>query len=194
MPDGSFVTGLTVFINGVNLIKCTAVLSNVHITSNEEYTMFYNCEKMINCNSSVKADGYNNIYSFSFCKDLVQCRSIMDYISTGISGFGGYVGCSSLLNCTSHNKSGSGSTYDDCCGFSSCTNMTGCKGYGWSGDVSNSYDFLGCRVLFGCAPLELYSAEISAGKNIYMNCYMNATGTANPVADTAAGGYNRLTV
>jgi hypothetical protein len=61
--------------------------------------------------------------------------------------------------------------------------LTNCTGNG-TGD-SAGYGFHSCRVMSFCKP------GSTSTTSTYSSCYMHATGTTDPVDDTAAGGWNR---
>ena len=83
--------------------------------------------------------------------------------------------CTNLTNCT-----GSGNATDSCTGFSGCTNLTNCTG----GGKGSGYAFYNCRIMS-------MNSIASGSSGAYSGCYMHASGTDDPVGDTAAGGWNR---
>ncbi|MDR2449790.1 MAG: hypothetical protein LBD52_07515 [Prevotellaceae bacterium] len=150
---------------------------------------FSNCTYLTNCSgtgTSDNATGSGSGYGFSNCTYLTNCTGT----GTGSTYGYGFYNCTYLTNCTgsgtgtSDNATGSGYGY----GFSNCTYLTNCSGTGTarSSSTGGGYGFNGCRIMMFCKPGSTASTSAT-----YSSCYMHASGTTDPVADTAAGGWNR---
>jgi pyruvate dehydrogenase complex dehydrogenase (E1) component len=70
--------------------------------------------------------------------------------------------------------------------FFACTGMYFCSGHSYRLSNTPQIVFYLCRIMFGC-----YRSQDAGDQSTFSQCYMHASGTTDPVADTAAGGYNR---
>ncbi|MDR2359390.1 MAG: leucine-rich repeat domain-containing protein [Prevotellaceae bacterium] len=169
-------TGSSSFSNNHCFSSCT-YLTNCACSSGPGYS-FSNCKKLTNCTSSNNSS--NGFYS---CSELTNCTG-------GNNVSYGFYGCTDLVNCTISTNGGSSA------GFSNCTNLTNCAGTGMNtgfqlcinltncmGSSASGHAFWQCSIMFGCYPN-------SSSAHIYTDCFMDKGGTI-PVANTAAGGYNR---
>jgi hypothetical protein len=107
----------------------------------------------------------------------------LDYRGNGSASSYGFAYCAHLSNCTAKVF---GSGYAPGFGFYYCNNsidcmaLTGARLGATNNDGEQGSGFYYCRIM-------LMNASDS-----YSSCYMHATGTTDPVADTAAGGWNRI--
>jgi hypothetical protein len=157
------------FYDCTNLTNCTGTGTG----SGAGGFGFYGCTNLTNCNGT----GTSSAGGFGFygCTNLTNCNGTGTSSAGGDIGFGFY-GCTNLTNCTGTGTGSGAGGY----GFSSCTKLTNCKGTGNSsagGDIG--FGFSDCRKVQQCSSLS----------NGYSQSYASS-GTANPCADTAAGGYN----
>jgi hypothetical protein len=173
-------TGGSSFDNSHCFSHCTN-LTNCTCSSSTGYG-FSNCKKLTNCTGSdnngdcfascislTNCIGGNNCSDgFNGCSDLANCT-----VSTSRIGSVGFRNCTNLTNCA-----GTGVNT----GFQTCVNLINCRGCGTS---NTGHAFYQCTILFGCYPG-------SSSVNMYTGCYMDKEQTV-PVANTAAGGYNRNT-
>jgi hypothetical protein len=179
--NNSISYDITCFYKCINLVDCKGIcMGGNNGSTNNEYkniysSPFYSCKNLTNCTGH----GYNSAGApqlcFRNCTDLIGCVGYGKGFGAGLSMFSD---CENLTNCSAVfdiNSSGSGSST----GFSSCKNLINCSGVG-------RYAFSGCRIMTFCKP-----GATPSTTGTYINCYMHATGTADPVDDTAAGGWNR---
>jgi hypothetical protein len=104
-------------------------------------------------------------------------------ISLSAASYGyGFYNCTNLTSCTG---TGTGSESGNGYGFYGCTNLTSCAGKGSNSAGGAGYGFCNCRVMMLCRP------NSTSKTATYITCYMHNSGTTDPVADTAAGGWNR---
>lgn len=136
---------------------------------------FDNCSSLNNCNG--EATGVGSIAGFYKCLNLTNCYAN----ATARNNGSGFLNCENLVNCTGiSTTTGSAASY---C-FFHCYRLINCGGRGLNNGDAGGYSFCECRYLFGCYPYGTSKSET------YLSCYMSQSGTINPVADTAQGGYN----
>lgn len=136
---------------------------------------FDSCSNLSNCNG--EATGIGSIAGFNKCVNLTNCYAD----ATSLNNGAGFLNCENLVNCMGiSSTTGGAASY---C-FHHCYRLTNCGGRGLNSGNAAGYSFCECRYLFGCYP---YGTSKSG---TYLSCYMSQSGTTNPVADTAQGGYN----
>jgi hypothetical protein len=160
----------TGFKNCTNLTGCTGTGEN---TGNDHAYCygFQDCTNLINCTGTATNTGYGASYGFMNCTSLTNCTGTATATATEDAGAVGFFTCTNLVNCTG---TGTGVNYGF--GFLTCTNLVNCTGTGSGAIVGHG--FSGCRIMLFCS-------------GTYLGCYMHATGSTDPVGDTAAGGWNR---
>ncbi len=180
-------------------------------------TAFSNFNKITNCigngisNASGAGIGYG--YGFSNCNNLTNCSGTGIGFRTGCgffncnnftlcvgtgtgtgpvvgTGYGyGFSNCNNFTLCNGNGNgtnAGSLSGIITGCGFFKCNDFTLSNGTGTGTGSGKGYGFSECRCFVLCKP-----STIAPKTGVYNECYMHSTGTSDPVADTAAGGYNR---
>jgi hypothetical protein len=142
-------------------------------------SVFYACTNLTNCigNSDIAANV--NSYGFYSCTNLTNCTGGgYNSDSQYIYGCAFYI-CKNLTNCTA---TGTGTTG---CAFYSCTNLTNCTA---TGTGTTGYGFSSCKGM-------VLNKPGSASKtSTYSNCFVSISGSGAAPADTAAGGWNKVTV
>jgi hypothetical protein len=164
------------FSNCTNLTNCTGNGRDGNLTAGG--VGFYYCTNLANCTGSGSTTGSGGSsygVGFANCTSLANCTGT----ASGTGTCFGFYNCTSLTNCT-----GTASAY----GFYSCTSLANCAGSGTGSGTgaATSYGFYSCRIMLMCKPV-----ATSGTTATYGSCYMHASGTTDPVADTAAGGWNR---
>lgn len=175
------LAGYTGFSGCEYLIDCYAKLSSIQNTVGYE-----NCSFLTNCDASVSTTVSNTSLHgchFSNCKNLTNCHAI-NMKAPNNTVIRGYYYCYELTNCEA-NISVDYTSIGFARSFENSYDLHNCKGAAGGG---NGVIFYGCRILFGC-----HKSLSATTESTFSSCYMNSTGTTNPVADTAAGGYNRST-
>jgi hypothetical protein len=154
-------------------------MNGVNIEIKNGHDGFRFCINLTNCTSTGSINYNGSSIGFRSCKNLMNCIGN----NTSHSGGGyGFYGCTNLTNCIGVGSSGPSAMG---IGFSTCTNLINCTGTGTHTTTNNSYGFYNCRMMLFCKP------GLASGTATYEMCYMHATGTGDPVADTATGGWNR---
>jgi hypothetical protein len=178
---GTAVSRVYGFNECKNLQKCYVKASADGITSSgtalhyEVCYYFNNCINLFFCGISDRPVRSSTI--FSNCSNLTGCSIETDdyYDLTGFSN------CTCLVNCTAIVQSSTKWAY----GFQNCKQLIKCAATGIASTSSQSgYGFYSCRILFFC------ETKASSSTATYGDCYMHASGTDDPVDDSAAGGYN----
>jgi hypothetical protein len=170
-----------------NLTNCTGVSTGTNPESN--FTGFRWCKNLTNCTGTGTGTGAGTslvgllgyIHGFRDCTNLTNCTGISASSRQAVCL--GFRDCKDLTNCTGTGTC-SASSSGEGIGFQNCKNLVNCTGTG-TGSIFG-FGFDSCRIMLFCKPGATASTTAT-----YNNCYMHATGTTDPVADTAAGGWNR---
>jgi hypothetical protein len=154
-----------------NLTNCTGSTEKIGNSSGYFYGFSY-CTNLVNCTGNTNG---NDGFCFYYCTNLTNCSGT----ANGARSYG-FINCKSLRDCTCivntpDDNNGYGSS-----GFKNCTNLVNCTG---NTNASYSYGFESCRIMMFC--------NGTSTTSVYNACFMHASGTDDPVADTAAGGWNR---
>lgn len=171
------------FLNCANLYHCTGVARGSK-TSESLGVAFYGCKNLFNCNGN--ADAYDG-WAYYECENLSDCYG--EGFSNSSGGYSGvsFRNCKRLRSCIGVGKADGEA---DAQAFYQCEELYACGAdYSFNEEYGSGLSFVGCRVMFGCYPLRTFTSS----NQVYQGCYMNMSGTSNPVADTAVGGYNRIT-
>lgn len=144
----------------------------------------YGCSSLFNA-TSVSITGATFGYIVNTPPNPKKGRATYTVASCSASGC--YTGYSGYLNKTTNSEA------SDCkYGFSS-DNVTNSTAFGCDDGFINVNGLTGCtaedcnRGFYGCSSMQ--QNNTSGNTTNYTNCYADS-GTSNPVADTAAGGYN----
>jgi hypothetical protein len=180
-----------------HLTRCTGTTRANNKDASTNSFAFYKCSYLTECTGDSSGSSYMNSESgalictasaFMGCNSLTGCiaSATGSCTSTNSSSLGygrGFDTCLKLVNCNATATGVGTSGRGIGAAFYNCKSLYTCTGTGASGNGSG-YVYLECRVMFGCSRITWKTACFSS-------CYMHVSGTTDPVADTAAGGYNR---
>lgn len=193
------------FMFGSNMAQCSMVNNSASI----ELYGFYFCNAITLCSSTGNTTTSITaiIYSFSNCDSLSSCFSTANTASGTTTRVYSFNSCSNITSSISQTNNATG-TNTILYSFASCTNITSCesKQNTTSGATSPLYSFSSCTRVGLCSTSgnttpgggarigftscrSVQQCKSSGDATAYNASYADS-GTANPCADTAAGGYN----
>lgn len=173
----------TVFSDCYNVVDCS-----VELTTSIDCVGFSNCTNMERCYIYITATGNSEYTCFYGCSNVSSCAGSVQ-VETGMATASVYSNCTLLDRCFGQIDRQNTAADEQAC-YRACVNLTSCVC-----DLVGEFDdsdagFIGCKIMFGCYPK---TYEANPLRSLYQSCFMtrdNVSGTA--VADTAAGGYNRV--
>ena len=136
---------------------------------------FNGCFYLLHCRGEVLGTGGND-YAYNSCYDLVNCYGVT---SEGVNSVA-FFSCLRMSQCEGYSG---GNTANDVVGMLECSGVVSCRAQGVNSGAGNGYGFKGCTKMQQNAPA-------GGSKTATYNISYADTATANPCADTAAGGYN----
>lgn len=139
-----------------------------------------------NFSNNISSSSVNNntsaygVTGFGSCKSISAC-SVFSNSSTGANGnVAGFYDCSGVSSCLSQLNTAT-QTGAHIYSYLECVSLAVCRTYNNASTLGNEYGFNTCNSVQQC--------KCVGDSNPYTASYADS-GTANPCADTAAGGYN----
>ena len=181
------------FNNCVNMTNC---IGTATAATASNAGGFWNCNNLVNCVGTGNGTGTSSGYGFYGCNYLTNCTGIGT--ASAVSAWGaGMSNCNYITNSTGKGTNNSASGYGT--GFAWSNSLTNCFATGIS-SAGNGTAYINCTNVFYCQS----SGSTVAGFNMCKKCYGNTAaestkyvancyvdgGTAQPVGNTSAGGWN----
>lgn len=183
----------------VRLSNCKA---NMNGTGSSAYG-FSSCSFVSTCYAGIITTGSSgSCVGFNNSTQLSSCEAVCQPSGSTVTN-NGYAGCTELSSCDC-TMVATGSANGYC--YNTCNDVSACKGAstgstsGVNTGMSGCNSVIGCRMTatnpgagtgyaFGSCKKMQQNVNTSSKTGGYTSCYADS-GTANAVADTAAGGYN----